>query len=97
MKSGDVGPHSPFHFQSAANHGGPSVFNGEGPMFGYQTYDNKFTIFSNVSIFYAIDGSMSDPAATSGNAVLLGLADGAVYLDNDHQDLVVRITTPNQK
>jgi hypothetical protein len=92
LKIGDVGPHSPFHFQAAADMGGPSVFNGEGPFNGTYTNDNSF---SNTSIFYAIDGSTADPGATSGNAVLLGLADGGVLHDNDHQDLVVRISRPN--
>ena len=94
MKVGQVGPHSPFHFQSGADINGPSIFNGEGPFTG--TYTNDVS-FSNVSIFYAIDGSTGSPGMTSGNAVLLGFADGGNVLDNDHQDLVIRISLPNGK
>jgi hypothetical protein len=93
LKVSDVGPHSPFHFQSAANLLGPSVFNGEGPFNG--TYTNGKG-YANTSIFYAIDGSTSNPAPTSGSAVVLGLADGGTFPtpDNDYQDLDVRITPP---
>lgn len=89
-----VGPHSPFHFQSAADNSGPSVFNGEGPFDGTYTNGNEF---SNMSIFYAIDGSTSDPGETSGDAVLLGLSDGGVPNDMDYQDLVVEISLPSKK
>jgi hypothetical protein len=93
MNVSKVKPHSPFHFQSGANQLGPSVFNGEGPFFdGW--YSNVY--YSNVSIFYAIDGSTSDPGLTSGNAVLLGFTDGGAPNDNDHQDLVVRISLPSE-
>lgn len=92
LKIGKVGPHSPFYFQAAADAGGPSVFNGEGPFNG--TYTNGDT-WSNTSIFYAIEGSTTNPGATSGNVVLLGLADGGILKDNDHQDLVVRISRPS--
>lgn len=91
LKKSKVGPHSPFHFQAAADAGGPSVFNGEGPFNGTYTNDDSW---SNTSIFYAIEGSTGTPGATSGNVVLLGLADGGVLKDNDHQDLVVRISRP---
>jgi hypothetical protein len=94
MKVDEVGPHSPFHFQSASELSGPSVFNGEGPLDG--SYTNGVT-YSNTSIFYTIDGSDSDPPAASGKAVLLGLADGGVPNDNDYQDLVVRISLPSEK
>ena len=93
LKVGDVGPHSPFHFQAAADVSGPSVFNGEGPLIGNYTGND----YDNTSIFYAIDGSMEVTGATSGNAVLLGFTDGGIPGDNDHQDLVVRISLPNQK
>jgi hypothetical protein len=91
LKKIDVGPHSPFHFQAAADAGGPSVFNGEGPFNGTYTNDDSW---SNTSIFYAIEGSTANPGATSGDVVLLGLADGGVLKDNDHQDLAVRISRP---
>jgi hypothetical protein len=91
LKIGKVGPHWPFHFQAAADMGGPSVFNGEGPFNGVYT-NNDF--FSNTSIFYAIEGSTANPGATSGDVVLLGFSDGGVLNDIDHQDLVVRISKP---
>lgn len=94
MKVDQVEPHSPFHFQAGANLLGPSVFNGEGPFTG--SYTNDVAYF-NVSIFYAIDGSTSDPALASGDAVLLGLSDGAHPGDSDYQDLVVRISLPGEQ
>ena len=39
----NFGPHSPFHFQAAANLLGPSVFNGEGPFDGTYTNGNTFS------------------------------------------------------
>lgn len=94
LKPDEVGPHSPFHFQAGVELSGPSVFNGEGPLTGTYTNDSPF---DNVSIFYAIEGSISDPGLTSGNVVLLGLSDGGHPGDNDHEDLVVRISLPHQK
>jgi hypothetical protein len=94
LKTANVGPHSPFYFQSDADHGGPSVFNGEGPFDGTYTNGNDW---SNTSIFYAIDGSTSSPGETSGTAVLLGLSDGGVPHDMDYQDLVVEISLPGKK
>jgi hypothetical protein len=91
LKIGKVGPHSPFYFQAAADVGGPSVFNGEGPFNG--TYTNN-DFFSNTSIFYAIEGSTANPGATAGDVVLLGFSDGGVLNDIDHKDLVVRISKP---
>src|SRR5271166_6189048 len=43
LRSAVIGPHSPFHFQSDADHGGPSVFNGEGPFDGTYTHGNSFS------------------------------------------------------
>jgi len=86
---GAVGPHSPFSFQASADTGGPSVFNGEGPLTG--TYTNNLALI-NTSIFYAVDGSTADPGATSGDAVLLVFVDGGVPNDIGQQNMDVRIS-----
>jgi hypothetical protein len=91
LKVANFGPHSPFHFQADAALPGPSVFNGEGPLNGTYT-PNLTPNFSNTSIFYAIEGSTGNPGLTSGNTVLIGLADGGVFQDADYQDMDVRIT-----
>lgn len=90
LNKADV-PHSPFYFQAGADDNGPSVFNGEGPFDG--TYTNGDS-WSNTSIFYAIEGSTAAPGETSGDVVLLGLSDGGVLNDVDHQDMVIRISRP---
>jgi hypothetical protein len=91
MKVDDVKPHWPFYFQAGADKGGPSVFNGEGPVNGTYTDDVSW---SNTSIFYAIEGSTTSPGATTGDVLLMGLADGGILGDNDHQDMDVRVSVP---
>jgi hypothetical protein len=89
LDANQFGAHMPFYFQAGAELGGPSIFNGEGP------FDGTFTgghSFSNMSIFYAIEGSTSDPGETTGAKVLLGLSDGGVTNDTDYQDLVVEVS-----